>query len=73
MKLFLLIRSLRRASFVEIERFSIERFKPKTKEIPLVNYTETDNPMNQSELKANSCSRRQGRQTREAVFNWFYF
>ena len=44
-----------------IEQFSIECRKTKTKVITLTNHISRNNPMNQSELEANTCSRRQAR------------
>ena len=47
--------------YLHLKQFSIECRKTKTKVITLTT-TDTDNPMNQLELKANTCSRRQARE-----------
>ena len=41
---------------------SVEYRKTKTKVITLANNKDTDNPVNQSKLKANTCSRHEARE-----------
>ena len=58
-----------------VQWFSIECRKTKTKVITLTDHTrDVDNPMNQSELKANICSRRRTAGKRlQARHDWFWF